>query len=85
VRSEHLVQLLDGYFGTREVRGDDWSDLFELVYPEVAHALECAISSELEECARGLLDLAESSLSGSWPPFPREAVETVRRRLGWTG
>ncbi|HAM27134.1 MAG TPA: hypothetical protein DCP11_10690 [Microbacteriaceae bacterium] len=58
---------------------------FELVYPEVAHALECAISSELEECARGLLDLAESSLSGSWPPFPREAVETVRRRLGWTG
>jgi putative NIF3 family GTP cyclohydrolase 1 type 2 len=34
VRSEHLVQLLDAYFGTQAVRGDDWSDLFELVYPD---------------------------------------------------
>jgi putative NIF3 family GTP cyclohydrolase 1 type 2 len=29
-----LVGLLDAYFGTREVRGDEWADLFELVYPE---------------------------------------------------
>jgi putative NIF3 family GTP cyclohydrolase 1 type 2 len=34
VRSEHLVELLDAYFGTLDVRGDDWSDLFELVYPD---------------------------------------------------
>ena len=34
VRSERLVELLDGYFGTLDVRGDDWSDLFELVYPD---------------------------------------------------
>ena len=34
VKSERLVELLDDYFGTREVRGDDWSDLFELVYPD---------------------------------------------------
>jgi putative NIF3 family GTP cyclohydrolase 1 type 2 len=34
MRSDRLVELLDGYFGTREVRGDDWSDLFELVYPD---------------------------------------------------
>jgi len=34
VKSARLVELLDDYFGTREVRGDDWSDLFELVYPD---------------------------------------------------
>jgi putative NIF3 family GTP cyclohydrolase 1 type 2 len=28
------VELLDRYFGTLQVRGDDWSDLFELVYPD---------------------------------------------------
>ena len=31
---DELVGLLDAYFGTRDVRGDDWADLFELVYPE---------------------------------------------------
>ena len=34
MRSDELVGLLDAYFGTREVRGDEWADLFELVYPE---------------------------------------------------
>ena len=34
MKSDRLVELLDDYFGTREVRGDDWSDLFELVYPD---------------------------------------------------
>jgi putative NIF3 family GTP cyclohydrolase 1 type 2 len=34
MRSEGLVELLDSYFGTLAVRGDDWSDLFELVYPD---------------------------------------------------
>ncbi len=28
------MELLDGYFGTLDVRGDDWSDLFDLVYPD---------------------------------------------------
>jgi len=31
---DELVGLLDAYFGTRDVRGDDWEDLFDLVYPE---------------------------------------------------
>jgi putative NIF3 family GTP cyclohydrolase 1 type 2 len=31
---DELVGLLDGYFGTLEVRGDEWADLFELVYPD---------------------------------------------------
>ena len=31
---DELVGLLDAYFGTRDVRGDEWADLFELVYPE---------------------------------------------------
>ena len=34
MRRDELVGLLDAYFGTREVRGDDWADLFELVYPD---------------------------------------------------
>jgi len=31
---DELVARLDAYFGTREVRGDDWGDEFELVYPD---------------------------------------------------
>jgi putative NIF3 family GTP cyclohydrolase 1 type 2 len=31
---DELVRLLDAFFGTLEVRGDDWADLFELVYPD---------------------------------------------------
>jgi putative NIF3 family GTP cyclohydrolase 1 type 2 len=31
---DELVRLLDAYFGTQDVRGDDWDDLFELVYPD---------------------------------------------------
>ena len=31
---DELVGFLDAYFGTRDVRGDEWADLFELVYPE---------------------------------------------------
>ena len=34
MRRDELVGLLDAYFGTREVRGDEWADLFELVYPD---------------------------------------------------
>jgi len=34
MRRDELVGQLDAYFGTREVRGDEWADLFELVYPE---------------------------------------------------
>jgi putative NIF3 family GTP cyclohydrolase 1 type 2 len=34
MRSDELVGRLDAYFGTREVRGDEWADLFELVYPD---------------------------------------------------
>jgi putative NIF3 family GTP cyclohydrolase 1 type 2 len=34
MRRDELVGLLDAYFGTLAVRGDDWADLFELVYPE---------------------------------------------------
>jgi putative NIF3 family GTP cyclohydrolase 1 type 2 len=34
VRRDELVGLLDAYFGTREVRGDEWADLFGLVYPD---------------------------------------------------
>jgi putative NIF3 family GTP cyclohydrolase 1 type 2 len=34
MRRDELVELLDAYFGTREVRGDEWADLFELVYPD---------------------------------------------------
>ncbi|HSD04111.1 MAG TPA: Nif3-like dinuclear metal center hexameric protein [Gaiellales bacterium] len=31
---DELVRLLDAFFGTLEVRGDEWADLFELVYPD---------------------------------------------------
>jgi putative NIF3 family GTP cyclohydrolase 1 type 2 len=34
VRRDELVDRLDAYFGTQDVRGDDWDDLFELVYPD---------------------------------------------------
>jgi putative NIF3 family GTP cyclohydrolase 1 type 2 len=34
MRRDRLVELLDAYFGTLAVRDDDWSDLFELVYPD---------------------------------------------------
>ncbi len=34
VRRDRLVGRLDGYFGTLDVRGDDWASEFELVYPE---------------------------------------------------
>jgi putative NIF3 family GTP cyclohydrolase 1 type 2 len=34
MRSDELVGRLDAYFGTCEVRGDEWADLFELVYPD---------------------------------------------------
>jgi putative NIF3 family GTP cyclohydrolase 1 type 2 len=34
MRRDRLVHRLDGYFGTRDVRGDDWDDIFELVYPD---------------------------------------------------
>ena len=31
MRRDRLVGRLDGYFGTRDVQGDDWSGEFELV------------------------------------------------------
>lgn len=31
---DDLVARLDAYFGTRDVRGDDWAGLFDLVYPD---------------------------------------------------
>jgi len=34
VRRDELVARLDAYFGTPGVRGDDWSDDFEQVYPD---------------------------------------------------
>ena len=34
MKRDDLVARLDEYFGTREVRGDDWADEFELVYPD---------------------------------------------------
>jgi putative NIF3 family GTP cyclohydrolase 1 type 2 len=34
MRRDELVGLLDAYFGTQDVRGDEWADLFELVYPD---------------------------------------------------
>ncbi len=34
MRRDRLVHRLDGYFGTRDVQGDDWADEFALVYPD---------------------------------------------------
>lgn len=34
MRRDELVERLDDYFGTRSVRGDDWRELFDLVYPD---------------------------------------------------
>jgi putative NIF3 family GTP cyclohydrolase 1 type 2 len=34
MRRDELVERLDGYFGTRAVRGDEWADIFDLVYPD---------------------------------------------------
>jgi putative NIF3 family GTP cyclohydrolase 1 type 2 len=34
MRRDELIRRLDDYFGTRAVRGDEWADLFELVYPD---------------------------------------------------
>jgi putative NIF3 family GTP cyclohydrolase 1 type 2 len=34
VTRDELVAALDAEFGTRDVRGDDWEGLFELVYPD---------------------------------------------------
>jgi putative NIF3 family GTP cyclohydrolase 1 type 2 len=34
VRRDELVGRLDAYFGTQAVHGDEWADLFELVYPD---------------------------------------------------
>jgi putative NIF3 family GTP cyclohydrolase 1 type 2 len=34
VTRDELVAALDAEFGTRDVRGDDWEDLFEQVYPD---------------------------------------------------
>jgi putative NIF3 family GTP cyclohydrolase 1 type 2 len=34
VRRDELVDRLDAYFSTRSVRGDDWQDLFDQVYPD---------------------------------------------------
>jgi putative NIF3 family GTP cyclohydrolase 1 type 2 len=34
VRRDELIERLDAYFGTQSVRGDEWGDLFELVYPD---------------------------------------------------
>ena len=34
MRLEDLVAALDAYFRTQEVRNDDWSDTFELLYPD---------------------------------------------------
>jgi hypothetical protein len=34
VELDRLVTMLDGYFRTREVRGDDWSPEFAFLYPE---------------------------------------------------
>ena len=34
MRLEDLVVALDAYFRTQEVRNDDWSDTFELLYPD---------------------------------------------------
>ncbi|HEY3766782.1 MAG TPA: Nif3-like dinuclear metal center hexameric protein [Gaiellales bacterium] len=34
MQRDDLVARLDAYFGTLNVRGDDWDDLFQLVYPD---------------------------------------------------
>ncbi len=56
---------------------------FELAYPEAGAAIGRALEADVETAARTLLDLAERELAPGWDEFPAEAVNALRRRLGW--
>lgn len=56
---------------------------FELAYPKAGAAIARALEADPETAARALLDLAERELATGWDEFPHEAVEALRRRLGW--
>ncbi|MFC0678374.1 hypothetical protein ACFFGH_11035 [Lysobacter korlensis] len=57
----------------------------EQAFPGLASRIERLLVLDVEECARGLLDLTTELLEPGWPGFPRRGVDAVRRRLGWTG
>ena len=57
----------------------------EQAFPRLAERIEALLTLDVEDCARGLLDLAVELLEPGWAAFPRRGVEAVRRRLGWHG
>ncbi len=53
---------------------------FDARYPAIASRIARLQASEVEDCARGLLDVAIELFPDRMPP---RGVEAVRRRLGW--
>lgn len=53
---------------------------FEARHPSIAQRLAELLARDLEDCARGLLDLAGELFGDEIPP---RGVSAVRRRLGW--
>lgn len=53
---------------------------FDARYPAIASRIAQLQASDVEECARGLLDLAEEVFGGG---MPSRGVAAVRGRLGW--
>ena len=54
---------------------------FEFAYPELGEELNQTIACEPLQMAARLLDLADRTLGGSLPDYPRRAVDDVRKRI----
>lgn len=57
---------------------------FEIAYPEIGRALGQTLSYEPPQMAARLLDLADRLLGDSLPGYPRQSVDTVRKRIALT-
>lgn len=56
---------------------------FDLAYPAVAERMDALLASPVEDCARGLVDLAVDVLGIGGAGVPLRGLTAVRRRLGW--
>jgi hypothetical protein len=56
---------------------------FELAFPNLAEEIDRSLAMNVEACARGLLDTAQYALNDKAVPFPKEAADVIRTRLGW--
>lgn len=74
VRPEHGARL-DSLDPTRR---------FDAAHPAIAARIDALLASPVEQCARGLVDLAVDVLGTGESGVSKRGLAAVRRRLGWS-